>query len=235
MASKKVQPVTAGKTDVVVMPTSGLVHRTSLDRISAKGRLAIPNLRDLTNEMTGVWGSGDMSDQDVMDNLVRMVADGASLNNALEALTSAYGNMPSRWMVEKWRKTRKDFQNDLDTAYAIQADLLVDAATEIVLTSDDPASASTAKIKENHLRWKAGKYDRKRFGETKDIQFEAEIKLTPTDRLMDELKHLLKDKEFRSMVSTSDLKELGMVEDAELVTDQPDQPATATPQEPDRT
>ena len=198
----------------VAKARGGLTYVTSVTRL--RGAMPIPDPKELTESGSGLWGEAEWTDEDVQKMLVRLVSEGMSLGQATDALTTTYPNMPSRWKVNYWRRNVNSFRGDIEIAEQMYADTLADAATEIALaTTPEEAKASAVKLK--HLEWKAGKMNRRRYDDKQEAPPDPGIQNAPVERLMAELKSLMRDSTIRDALG-SEAKTIGIV-DVEIVED----------------
>lgn len=202
----------------VVVLDGGLMHRGSLARIRF-GVDRIPDVHSLVAEDAPTWGPGWDGEQ-MRKVLLAMVGEGSSISKALKTLDEAYpGRIPGMTRVYTWIREMPGFATEMDAALEMRGDIMADASIEIALEAhgETPAEVAAHKLKSEALRWGAGKFSQRRFGDHAKVDMVHTIRAIPDDELRQQI---------RMLVSDPDLKgEIGMIQDAEILSEEDSQSA----------
>lgn len=191
---------------VVMSPSTGMVHKTTLQRLRT-GHL-LPSAQDMLEDVPEMWGANaHLTELDVKALIVRTMAEGPTIAQALEHLEREEGKMPSKWIVAKWLKNDPQFRSDYKLAQSMQGELMVDAAREMAANSS-PDTAKADKVAIQHLQWEASKIARDTFGDERRDGPPEEIRLTPEAALIRELRALMKDKDVANLLSVKDQQDI---------------------------
>jgi hypothetical protein len=183
----------------VVMAESGLIHKTSLRRLS--GHLeTLPDPRQVSNQT--YWGAAQFTGEQVRSLLVHAVSEGTHWRDALAALEKAHGRMPTPLTIEEWLDRYPDFKKRMGLAKRLRGQMMAEAALEIALDmTEDSVDVDKARIQ--HLQWQAGKLDKETYGETKMVDVQHSLKEAPEPDLDARLLDFLRDPEFRKAIQDS--------------------------------